>query len=73
MSNAWETTTDDVRMALIRMGYVDDQFSDDEIEDILDRLDTDAIERAALRGDEMSEQIDCANFEIENQIFNMEI
>ena len=65
MSNAWETTLDDVILAL---GGLDRKVSDEEASKILDSLDADAIEQAALCGDEMEQQTEYAYQEIRRQI-----
>jgi hypothetical protein len=65
MSNAWETTTDDVEIVLRRL---DISKMPDEIEAILDQLDTAAIEKVALCGDTMDDQTSFAHNEIERQL-----
>jgi len=68
MSMAWETTTEDVWNALERMN---ETRTEEEVDAIHDALDHDAIEKAALHGDDMLEQTEYATEEIINQIENM--
>jgi len=69
MSYAWETTTEDVRRVLDNMQEGAD-LTDEQVDEIHTRLDHDAIEKAALYGDDMLEQCDYADKEIEEQIFD---
>ena len=66
MSNAWETTFDDIENVLNRMGYK----GNDEVltRRILGDLDHNEIEAAALHGDAIEDQTDYAYDEIERQI-----
>lgn len=68
MSSAWEVTDEDVRTVLDRMGMSSDEGM---VERVLSNLDMDAVEKAALHGDDMSDQIDYAYVEIEDQIIGM--
>lgn len=66
MSNAWETTTDDVATVIDRNGIFIDYDRLDEIVDF--QLDHDAIEKIALEGKDMDEQVELAYNEIERQL-----
>jgi hypothetical protein len=70
MSAAWETTVDDVFNTLKSLGV---KKTTEEVKAILDDLDTDKIEKEALRGDDMDEQLDYAYLEIKDQIIEMGI
>ena len=70
MSAAWETTVDDVFNTLKSLGV---KKTTEEVKAILDDLDTDKIEKEALRGDDMDEQLDYAYLEIKEQIIEMGI
>jgi hypothetical protein len=63
MSLAWETTVEDVENCLVRMG----RERIDALK-ILNSLDHAAIEKAALRGNDMADQVEGAYTEIERQI-----
>ena len=63
MSNAWETTVDDVITVLEKMGE-----NTSKANEIFNDLDFDTIEEAALYGDEMDEQIEYAHKEIQEQV-----
>jgi hypothetical protein len=63
MSFAWETTVDDVENVLRRMGRTG--MGSVSIHGMLDH---EAIEKAALRGNDMSDQTEGAYDEIERQI-----
>jgi len=65
MSNAWETTSEDVENALKQVGIIVDE---DKSEELHEKLDMEAIEEAALWGDEMEEQTDYAYEEIVKQL-----
>lgn len=68
MSNAWETTLDDVELVLTQ------RFGGSFIESvgqIHNDLDHNKIEKAALHGDDMDEQTNYAYKEIESQIREM--
>jgi len=66
MSMAFEITTDDVEIVIDRHNLEIPTGAD--IETLFDRLDTDAIEHEALRGDSMDEQTDLAHAEILKQL-----
>ena len=70
MSNAWETTSDDVLIVLEQNGVevsVDvEEWRLDEIVDF--QLDHEAIEKAALNGDDMEQQTNYAHDEIKKQL-----
>jgi len=70
MSCAWETTTEDIQNVCREHG---EEISDERAEEILGMLDTDKIEREALRGDDMLEQVESAYMEIWEQIVNLGI
>lgn len=65
MSLAWETTEEDVMNVLNRMGL---ESNDEKVQHWIDRIDHDKVEKEALRGDDMCEQIEFAYSEIEEQI-----
>jgi len=65
MSNAWETTEDDILNAVHQMGK---KATSDEVQHIMDNLDQFAIEDAALNGDDIQEQTNYAYEEIKKQI-----
>jgi hypothetical protein len=64
MSFAWETTVDDVRIALATIGVSLDEA---EANAIRVNLDLGAIEKAALRGNDMDAQTESAHDEIRRQ------
>jgi len=72
MSNAWETTTDDVESVLIRMGIkgVSEEKLEEMLEEIMDfHLNYDKVEAAALHGvKSLAQQTDYAYEEIEAQL-----
>jgi hypothetical protein len=68
MSAAWETTEEDIANVLEKMCV---HKNSEEINEILNNLDTDKIEREALRGDDMDEQIDLAYLEIAEQLSDL--
>ena len=70
MSYAFETTIDDVLNVVHKMCF---KANGDQIHEIFDNLDQDKVEMAALKGDDMDEQIDLAYIEIEEQIKEMGI
>lgn len=70
MSLAWETTTEDI---IIACRNNEEEISEEKAEEILGNLDTDKIEREALRGDDMLEQTDYAQAEIWDQIFDNDL
>lgn len=65
MSNAWETTTDDVLNVAHEMGM---KLTTQEVEKIYNDLDHEIIEVAALNGKDLEEQTDYAYEEIKRQI-----
>lgn len=65
MSNAWETTNDDVKIVLDRHNV---KVSEERLNEIGDMLNMDEIESAALYGDDMDEQTERAYEEIEKQL-----
>jgi len=65
MSNAWETTTEDVQNVLSQMGK---SASEQEVEQIHNSLDMDEVERSALEGGDMEQQTEYAYTEIRRQI-----
>ena len=65
MSNAWETTEDDVLNVVHKMGK---KLKSGEAEEILFELDQFAIEDAALAGNDIESQTNYAYEEIEKQI-----
>ena len=67
MSAAWETTREDVSNVITNNGYTVDDYLLDEIHS---SIDTNMVEKEALRGDDMSEQTDYAYKEIWEQILN---
>ena len=69
MSNAWETTSEDVQNACANNNYY---ISEDMAEKLLGKLDHDAIEKAALYGNDMDEQTNNAYDEIRRQISTLE-
>lgn len=70
MSLAWKTTTEDIIAACRDNG---EEIPEEQAEEILDQLDTDKIEREALRGDDMLEQTKYAQIEIWEQIFDNDL
>lgn len=67
MSFAWEVTVDDVLFGLRRQGI---HATWEQAEKIHDMLDLDDIADAALNGDDMDEQTECAHQEFYDQIFS---
>ena len=65
MSYAWEVTDDDIRTALKNLGVRATQAN---INRAADLLDYDAVEKAALYGDELDEQAEYALKEIMDQL-----
>ena len=67
MSLAWETTTDDIQNVLSKM-----ECSVDENKAllILGDIDTDAVEKAALYGNDMETQTEYAYEEIKKQLIS---
>jgi hypothetical protein len=63
MSNAWETTDEDVLNVLNSMGK-----KDSSAEDVLSNLDHYKIERAALKGNDLETQTEYAYEEIKRQL-----
>lgn len=70
MSNAWETTYDDVLNVAHRMGK---KLSGDQTDTIYDNLDHFKIEDAALNGNDIQKQTEYAYEEIERQMKEMQI
>jgi ribosomal protein L12E/L44/L45/RPP1/RPP2 len=68
MSQAWETTEDDVETVLKAHGI---QVSSTRLTRIHDELDMGAIEAAALCGDDMDEQTNYAYQDMEDQLKEM--
>ena len=73
MSNAWEVTQDDVYNVMKAHGiptdFLDEMVQEGSMEEVVDyQLDHDAIEREALRGDVMDEQVIYAYEEINRQL-----
>ena len=68
MSNAWETTEEDVENVIHSRFKFDPESV--KIDYIHDRLDFDRIEQAALFGDDMEDQYELAANEIERQIID---
>lgn len=71
MSFGWETTEEDVLNCLEQMGKKN--LTPEEVSDIHNELDFDAVEHAAMTVDEFDEQVACAYHEIKNQISKMGI
>lgn len=65
MSMAWETTIDDVMNVFTEDG---EKITREKAEEVLNNLDHDRIEKAALYGDDMLEQVKYAKIEIQKQI-----
>lgn len=66
MSNAWETTSDDVANVLKKNGM---DFEDELLEEIIDfQIDHELVEASALYGEDMDEQVKFAYEEIEAQL-----
>lgn len=65
MSWGWQTTDEDVREVL-RLNGIDITY--DDAEKLLRKLDHVAIEKAALRGEDMDEQTEAAAKEIWRQL-----
>lgn len=65
MSLAWETTVEDLENVLSRMGR---SLRPESLRVLYEELDQGAIERAALSGDGMDEQVKYAYDEIERQM-----
>ena len=70
MSNAWETTIDDIANVLERNGVdIDYDMEEWKLEEICDfQIDHIAVEKAALHGLDLEEQTKYAYREIENQL-----
>lgn len=66
MGMAFGVTIDDVAAVLARNGQA--KRSDEELDELLDNLDVDRIERDALYGDDMDQQTDYAYASIEAQL-----
>jgi uncharacterized protein YggE len=70
MSNAWETTADDVLNVIHQMGK---KATSEQVDAVLNNLDHFDIENAALRGDDMDVQTQYAYEEIKRQITEDEL
>jgi hypothetical protein len=70
MSLAWETTNEDVATVL-RVHNVN--LRQNKLEEVSTNLDFDAIEQAALAGDEIDEQTNYAYQEIEDQLIEAKV
>jgi len=67
MSNAWETTNEDIINVAHNMGF---DIGYGEADNISDSLNHSAIEKEALYGDDITEQTEYAYQEIKEQIIN---
>lgn len=67
MSYAFEITLDDIQIVFANHNI---SLSDQEAAEVLDVLDLDAVESAALIYDDMNDQTDAAHREIEKQAIN---
>jgi hypothetical protein len=65
MSNAWETTSDDVLNVIHKMGR---KATSDTVETIFDSLDHFEIEHSAMQANDLETQTEYAYVEIERQI-----
>jgi hypothetical protein len=65
MSMAWETTVDDIVTVCANNG---ETVTEEQAENIIENLDYYKIEKEALHGDDMLEQLDYAYDEIWEQI-----
>ena len=67
MSCAWEVSIEDVQLVLSQRLGIDLSLDDPELEEAFDSVASDSgrVEKAALYGDEMDEQIGYADDEIE--------
>lgn len=65
MSLAWETTVEDVQNVLRRMGR---KLRPESMRVLYEELDQSSIEKAALYGSDMDEQVKYAYDEIERQL-----
>lgn len=70
MSNAWETTTEDVLNVIHDMGR---KATSEKVEEIMEELDQFSIEDAALNGDSLDEQTRYAYEEIKRQIIEKKL
>lgn len=68
MSLAWEVTTEDVKNVLDRNNVDVNDY--EFLDTCMDTIDGNAVEREALRGDDMLEQSDLAEQEIERQLID---
>ena len=72
MSMAWETTSNDVLIVMEQNGIqVDVDMEEWKVDEIVAKLDHDAVEKAALYGDEMEQQTEYAYKEITRQLKEM--
>lgn len=67
MSLAWETSNTDVEQALTNCGLPN---GENDVAEVMEYLDTDAVECAAMYGDDMFEQTEFAIQDIEHQIMS---
>lgn len=70
MSYAFEVTAEDVETVLQRNSV---PFSEDMVNTVIDQLDFDQIEKAALMCDDMDDQVTSAYEEIELQLKELKI
>lgn len=73
MSLGWEVSRQDVETALTVngvtvSGFDNEEMYDNHVDACIDALDNNAVEREALRGDDMLEQTDLAQCEVEEQL-----
>ena len=69
MSNGWETTEDDIRDVLEKHGVDTFPIASDDITDF--DIDHVAIEKEAMRGDSMYDQLELAHKEIAAQLIGL--
>lgn len=70
MSYAFEVTAEDVETVLQRNSV---PFSEDMVNTVIDQLDFDQIEKAALMCDDVDDQVESAYEEIELQLKELKI
>lgn len=68
MSSAWETTPEDVGIVLSRHGI---HVTDEELDDIHDQLDFDAIEDGVLYYTDFGDQVDSMLDDVETQLMEL--
>ena len=66
MSYAWEVTIEDIQLAVFN--HKGRMLSEQQAEEIKSKLDLGAVEKAALRGDDIEEQTEYAAQEIWKQV-----